>query len=125
MCFFFCSNILTFLWFLSVYRIYTSVLFHGSLLHVLFNMLAMVPLGSELERIMGSLRLLHVIFLLATSNAVFRLLIELVMAHNPLHSYAYLMKECTIGFSGIILSMFIMGTSLSGVQSRRFVELAI
>ncbi|KAJ8475553.1 hypothetical protein OPV22_019280 [Ensete ventricosum] len=36
----------------QVYRIYTSALFHGSLLHVLFNMLALVPLGMELERIM-------------------------------------------------------------------------
>ncbi|XP_058003312.1 rhomboid-like protein 15 isoform X2 [Hevea brasiliensis] len=35
----------------QVYRIYTSIIFHGSLLHVLFNMLALVPLGSELERI--------------------------------------------------------------------------
>ncbi|GMJ14777.1 RHOMBOID-like protein 15, rhomboid-like protein 11, ARABIDOPSIS RHOMBOID-LIKE PROTEIN 11 [Hibiscus trionum] len=39
----------------QVYRIYTSIIFHGSLLHVLFNMLALVPLGSELERIMGSI----------------------------------------------------------------------
>lgn len=112
-----------FLWFLSVYRIYTSILFHGSLLHVLFNMLALVPLGSELERIMGSLRLLHVIFLLATSNAILHLLIALVVAHNPVHSDAYLMNECAIGFSGIIFSMIVMETSLSGVQSRRLVEL--
>ncbi|RWR85436.1 rhomboid protein Panut_RBL15 [Cinnamomum micranthum f. kanehirae] len=102
----------------QVYRIYTSILFHGSLLHVLFNMLALVPLGSELERIMGSLRLLHVIFLLATSNAILHLLIALVVAHNPVHSDAYLMNECAIGFSGIIFSMIVMETSLSGVQSR-------
>lgn len=105
--------------FLTAYRIFTSVLFHGSLLHVLFNMLALVPLGSELERIMGSVRLLYMIILLATTNAIFHLLIALVVAHNPFNHYQNLMNECAIGFSGILFSMIVIETSLSGVQSRR------
>ncbi|KAF5473996.1 hypothetical protein F2P56_005939, partial [Juglans regia] len=102
----------------QVYRIYTSIFFHGSLLHVLFNMMALVPLGSELERITGSVRLLYMIILLATSNAIFHLLIALVVAHNPFHPYLFLMNECSIGFSGILFSMIVIETSLSGVQSR-------
>ncbi|KAF9680757.1 hypothetical protein SADUNF_Sadunf06G0154800 [Salix dunnii] len=102
----------------QVYRIYTSILFHGSLLHVLFNMLALVPLGSELERIMGSIRLAYLIILLATTNAIFHLFIALLVAHNPFHPYPYLMNECAIGFSGILFSMIVIETSLSGVQSR-------
>ncbi|KAJ8754538.1 hypothetical protein K2173_005699 [Erythroxylum novogranatense] len=102
----------------QVYRIYTSILFHGSLLHVLFNMLALVPLGSELERIMGSVRLLYIIILLATCNAVLHLFIALLALHNPFHSFPNLMNECAIGFSGIIFSMIVIETSLSGVQSR-------
>ncbi|XVE75801.1 hypothetical protein DITRI_Ditri12bG0121400 [Diplodiscus trichospermus] len=102
----------------QVYRVYTSIIFHGSLLHVFFNMLALVPLGSELERIMGSIRLLYMIILLATSNAIFHLIIALVVAHNPFHGNEYLMNECAIGFSGILFSMIVIETSLSGVQSR-------
>lgn len=102
----------------QVYRIFTAILFHGSLLHVLFNMMALVPLGSELERIMGSVRFLYVIILLATTNAVFHLLIALLVAYNPIHSYEYLMNECAIGFSGILFSMIVIETSLSGQQSR-------
>ncbi|KAF3442800.1 hypothetical protein FNV43_RR16717 [Rhamnella rubrinervis] len=102
----------------EVYRIYTSILFHGSLLHVLFNMMALVPLGSELERIMGSVRLLFMIILLATSNAFFHLLIALVVTYNPFKPFVYLMNECAIGFSGILFSMIVIETSLSGVQSR-------
>ncbi|KAJ1390692.1 Ubiquitin-associated domain [Sesbania bispinosa] len=102
----------------QVYRIYTSILFHGSLLHVLFNMMALVPLGSELERIMGSVRLLYIIILLATSNAIFHVLIALLVAHNPFLTYDYLMNECAIGFSGVLFSMIVIETSLSGVQSR-------
>ncbi|KAG4183789.1 hypothetical protein ERO13_A09G131400v2 [Gossypium hirsutum] len=81
-------------------------------------MLALVPLGSELERIMGSIRLLYTIILLATSNAIFHLIIALVVAHNPFHPFEHLMNECAIGFSGILFSMIVIETSLSGVQSR-------
>lgn len=104
----------------AVYRVYTSILFHGSLLHVLFNMMALVPMGSELERIMGSIRLLYIIILLATSNAMLHLLIALLVAHNPFDAYPYLMDQCSIGFSGILFSMIVIETSLSGIQSRRF-----
>ncbi|KAE8649379.1 rhomboid-like protein 15 isoform X1 [Cucumis sativus] len=102
----------------QVYRIFTSVLFHGSLLHVLFNMLALVPLGSELERIMGSIRMLYLTILLAISNAIIHLFIAVVMAHNPFHHYDNLMNECAIGFSGILFSLIVIETSLSGIQSR-------
>ncbi|CAO2820241.1 unnamed protein product [Amaranthus hypochondriacus] len=102
----------------QVYRIYTSILFHGSFLHVFFNMLALVPLGSELERIMGSVRLLYTTILLALSNAVLHLLIALLVSHNPFYPYMYLMDECAIGFSGILFSMIVIESSLSGVQSR-------
>ncbi|KAI3447361.1 hypothetical protein Pfo_004026 [Paulownia fortunei] len=104
----------------QVYRIYTAIIFHGSLLHVLFNMLALVPMGSELERIMGSIRLLYIIILLATSNAILHLVIALLVAHNPFNSDQYLMDQCSIGFSGILFSMIVIETSLSGVQSRSF-----
>ncbi|KAA8518415.1 hypothetical protein F0562_015889 [Nyssa sinensis] len=102
----------------QVYRIYTSIIFHGSLLHVLFNMMALVPLGSELERVMGSVRLLYMIILLAASNAILHLLIALLVAYNPFRPLPYLMNECAIGFSGILFSMIVIETSLSGVQSR-------
>ncbi|XP_057718564.1 rhomboid-like protein 15 isoform X3 [Arachis stenosperma] len=102
----------------QVYRIYTSILFHGSLLHVLFNMMALVPMGSEMERVMGSVRLLYVTILLATSNAIFHILVALLVAHNPIQSSEYFMNECAIGFSGVLFSMIVIETSLSGAQSR-------
>lgn len=102
----------------QVYRIYTSIIFHGSILHVLFNMLALVPLGSELERVMGSIRLLYTIVLLATSNSIFHLVIALLVAHNPFYPYQHIMSECAIGFSGILFSMIVIETSLSGAQYR-------
>ncbi|KAL9428291.1 hypothetical protein AB3S75_030307 [Citrus x aurantiifolia] len=102
----------------QVYRFYTSIVFHGSLLHVLFNMLALVPLGSELERIMGSVRMFYITILLATSNAILHLLIALLVAHIPFYRLQNVMDECAIGFSGVIFSLIVIETSLSGAQSR-------
>lgn len=84
-------------------------------------MLALVPLGMELERIMGSVRLLYLMLFLATTNSIFHLIIAVVVAGNPLHPLPFLMNQCSIGFSGIIFSMIVIETSLSGVQSRRLV----
>jgi membrane associated rhomboid family serine protease len=105
--------------YLSVYRFYTSVIFHASLLHVVFNMLAFVPLGSEVERIMGSIRLLYLVILLSTTNAILHLIVASLIDHNPIHPYTYFMNECSIGFSGVIFSLIVIETSLSGAQSRR------
>ncbi|CAF2112796.1 unnamed protein product [Brassica napus] len=102
----------------QVYRFYTAILFHGSMLHVLFNMMALVPMGSELERIMGSVRLFYLTILLATTNAVLHLLIASLTGYNPFYQYDHLMNECAIGFSGILFSMIVIETSLSGVTSR-------
>lgn len=88
-------------------------------------MLALVPLGSELERVMGSIRLLFMIVLLATTSAIFHLLITLIAAYNPIVSYYYFMDECAIGFSGVLFSMIVIETSLSGAQSRRLVSSVI
>lgn len=102
----------------QVYRIYTSSLFHVSILHLVFNMLALVPIGSGIERILGSIRYAHVLFLIATCNGVLHLLVALIAAYNPFHRYDYFIKECSIGFSGMIFAMIVMETSLSGAQNR-------
>jgi membrane associated rhomboid family serine protease len=84
-------------------------------------MLTFVPLGTELERIMGSVRLLFLMFLLATTNAIFHLIVAFLVAYNPISPVSYLVDECSIGFSGVIFSMIVIETSLSGVQYRRYI----
>ncbi|KQK13939.2 hypothetical protein BRADI_1g13480v3 [Brachypodium distachyon] len=81
-------------------------------------MLTLAPLGTELERIMGSVRLLFLMFLLATTNAVLHLIVAFLVAYNPLYPVPSLVDECSIGFSGVLFSMIVIETSLSGVQSR-------
>ncbi|KAJ7281189.1 hypothetical protein O6H91_Y365900 [Diphasiastrum complanatum] len=102
----------------QVYRSYTAVLFHGSVLHVVFNMLALVPIGSGLERILGSVRYLHLLILLAASNAFLHLAMAYAGAYLPLISYSDLIYQCGIGFSGLIFALIVIESSLSGNQNR-------
>ncbi|KAH8975931.1 hypothetical protein BDL97_01G186300 [Sphagnum fallax] len=104
----------------QVYRPYSSVVFHGSILHLVFNMLALVPIGSGLEHLLGSVRYLHVLFLLMTSNALIQVAIAYIAAYNPIHWYPDLLMECSIGFSGVIFAMIVIETSLSTAQTRRY-----
>ncbi|CAM6053742.1 unnamed protein product, partial [Sphagnum tenellum] len=102
----------------QVYRPYTSVVFHASILHLVFNMLALVPIGSGLERLLGSVRYFHVLFLLATSNSLIHVVIAYMAAYNPIHQYSDLLIECSIGFSGVIFAMIVIETRLSTAQTR-------
>ena len=38
----------------QLYRIFTSVVIHNGILHLAFNMLAFVPMGQQLERLIGT-----------------------------------------------------------------------
>jgi len=103
----------------QVYRPYSSVVFHGSILHLVFNMLALVPIGSGLERLLGSVRYLHVLFLLTTSNALIQVAIAYIAAYiGTIQWYPDLLMECSIGFSGVIFAMIVIETSLSTSQTR-------
>ena len=54
----------------AVYRLVTSAFVHGGLLHVAFNMMAFVPIGTSLERMQGTLALAHLIGLLILMGGV-------------------------------------------------------
>ncbi len=86
-------------------------------------MLALVPIGSGLERLLGSVRYLHVLFLLTTSNALIQVAIAYIAAYNPIHWYPDLLMDCNIGFSGVIFAMIVIETSLSTAQTRRYIIL--
>lgn len=88
-------------------------------MHVVFNMLAFVPIGNGLERTFGSVRYFHVLLMLCTSNALVHLVIAYLGAFNPVHRFPFLLQECGIGLSGVIFSLIVIETTLSGAQNRK------
>eukprot|EP01114_Cavostelium_apophysatum_P016169 TRINITY_DN4548_c0_g1_i1.p1 TRINITY_DN4548_c0_g1~~TRINITY_DN4548_c0_g1_i1.p1 ORF type:complete len:327 (-),score=22.24 TRINITY_DN4548_c0_g1_i1:26-1006(-) len=91
---------------MQVYRFFTSPWFHSGILHLALNMMAFIPMGATLERTQGSLNFLYIILLFCLLTG---------LAHNFIAYAAYqtgtypsLIKECAIGFSGIIFALMVV-----------------
>ncbi|GBG78251.1 hypothetical protein CBR_g26284 [Chara braunii] len=102
----------------ELYRGLTSVLFHAGLLHISLNMMTFVPLGSGLERLLGSTRYLYSVFLFAVTNTLIHGGLAYLAAFNPILPYPRMWYECSIGFSGILFSMIVAETYMSGMTQR-------
>ena len=71
----------------AVYRLITAPLVHGGVLHLLFNMLAFVPIASSLERSQGTLHLAALLAVLVLlGNASYVLLASLIQIASTLLS---------------------------------------
>lgn len=95
------------------------MVFHKGILHLGLNMMALVPIASPLERLMGSARTAHAVLLFALTNS----LITAALAYGArlLSGSQYLIQECGIGFSGVIFSFIVLENSLSPGPARRCV----
>merc|ERR1712085_70838 len=55
---------------LEVWRIFTSVLAHGSLLHLVMNMMSLAGLGAQLEPVAGTVRFAGIMLVLTVVSNV-------------------------------------------------------
>lgn len=88
------------------YRVFTSVFFHGDLIHIGMNMLSTSAISSALEKKIGTLRLLFSIWwsILLTS-AVYMLIAFVAFA---IFGYDAWMYQHAVGFSGIIFHLSVL-----------------
>eukprot|EP00300_Choanocystis_sp_HF-7_P026072 c28649_g1_i1.p1 GENE.c28649_g1_i1~~c28649_g1_i1.p1 ORF type:complete len:327 (-),score=-20.42 c28649_g1_i1:20-1000(-) len=100
----------------EIYRMFTSVVFHGGILHILFNMMAYKPMGCQLETLIGSVAYLYLIFLFTVVSGLLNLFISLVSLY--IFSYPNFYIQCGIGFSGIIFGLIVIQTYLSNAETQ-------
>ena len=81
------------------YRIITSAFTHEDIIHILFNMMSLINIGSFVEDVFGSFRMLLIYFVSMILGKIFALYIR----HNNRDDYTM-----TIGASGAICG--ILGT---------------
>ena len=105
----------------NVYRIVTSAFTHLGLLHILFNMLAFLPLGIHLERERGSIIFAATvlgIILLASLIHTF-LAAGFLLVFNAQRFW----RACSLGFSGVIFGLItlevVTTTALPGAPTHR------
>jgi hypothetical protein len=95
-----------------VWRLFTSPFFHSGFLHLALNMSAWVPLGSSLERCVGSVQFFHLTVVFALLGGSLHALAGASAGH------AGAGRECAVGLSGVIFSLVVVDSHLSPAQSR-------
>lgn len=99
---------------LQLWRAWSSVLFHGSILHLVFNMLAYASMGPRLERHVGTVGFLYLQLLFAATNAA----VGAAAAYAAGLAYPPLLQECAIGYSGVLFALILIEGRLAGAASR-------
>lgn len=101
-----CTQPRTIAMFQQIYRLITSAWFHNGILHIVFNMMAFIPMGSSLERMKGSLPFLWMIILFNILCATTQVLLAVLL--DKLSIYSGFMNECAVGFSGVIFGLMVV-----------------
>ena len=92
-------------------RIFTAPLFHGSDLHLYYNMVSLAWKGIHLERKCGSLAFLTLlVFMIGLTGLVYVGLCATLAKNLKDPSY---LRQCAIGFSGVLFSMKVLCNDIS------------
>ncbi|KAL4513369.1 hypothetical protein Ndes2437B_g00581 [Nannochloris sp. 'desiccata'] len=100
---------------LQLWRLITSAAFHAGLLHLAFNMVAFFPMGTSLERSLGSFNLLWLIGLLIFFGDALYIAVS-YLAY--LAGFPTLLSHCAVGFSGVIFGLIPLDVHASGGAQR-------
>ena len=100
----------------ELYRILSSCVFHGGLLHVGFNMMSAAAMGSLLEKRFGTLRhIFTVLWGMLLINSVYILVAYLL---HVVFGYDNLMYQHSLGFSGVLFQLSVLEANLSPNSAR-------
>ena len=95
--------------FLSVYRLFTYVLFHSSTPHLLLNVAFLSLVGKTLEGRLGSFYLFNVILIFGTSCAFVQIIMESAISVI----YPPVLEQCIAGFSGVLFGVLILALGVT------------
>jgi len=90
-------------------------MWHGGILHLLLNLGAFVPLGTELERSVGSVRFAHLLGVLVLAQDAIFILLSCALALIGVRSA---MRTCALGFSGVIFALMVVDNAGVGAPQR-------
>jgi membrane associated rhomboid family serine protease len=92
----------------EIWRLFTSSLFHGGILHLVMNMLAFAQLGVTLESRIGTLSFFYHIFVFSIFTSLVHCLLAMgaLFGGEPGFFYGY-----SVGFSGVLFALIVIDVS--------------
>ncbi|CAM9436154.1 unnamed protein product [Pylaiella littoralis] len=99
------------------YRIITAALLHSGLMHIVFNMMSFLSIGSGLEMACGSLSLLFTILWSMVLAGVIHCGAEWAMTVWITHNMQYV-NQASVGFSGVIFTLALLESYRSTQPTR-------
>eukprot|EP00667_Euglena_gracilis_P020625 EG_transcript_22357 len=109
---------------LQVYRVFTVAYFHGGLLHIILNLMAMVSLGPWLERHFGTANFLGLVLALQALAGVMEVTVARVLRLGPTVPAAlyglFPWNGCSIGMSGLLFAWITMHCQKEGAARSLF-----
>lgn len=97
------------------YRIISSALFHGSLMHIGMNMMSTAAISSLLEKRMGTVQLLLTVVVSILLTSVLHISFALIVSFFGNDA---LMNGQSIGFSGVIFHLSVLESRLDQERTR-------
>jgi membrane associated rhomboid family serine protease len=108
---------------LNLYRMVTFFVFHLNVLHIAFNMMALMSLGCMLEMKLGTIHMTFSTFIIAFITTMLQFVIEAmlfsVLALNFYH------PSCSAGYSGILFAYMVLSAHYEPVNRSLFGALSI
>lgn len=99
-------------------RILLAPLFHEGWRHLLVNMVAVVWIGSSLEKLVGTLNLAFLNSMLAIFGAVLFVIMAYALANNPIKADSIAPYECVAGMSGVLFGQLAVECKMLGSTKR-------
>ncbi len=96
----------------QLYRLFTAPLFHGSDLHLYYNMISFAWKGIRLEKRYGTIGFVLTILILAGFTGLTYVGLSLAASHY-LQESSFL-NQCVIGFSGVIFALKVLANDSDG-----------
>jgi len=81
-------------------------------------MMAFQPIGTNIERTLGTLSFGYMMFLFDLLCGLVHLFISTIAFYNPFYSYPGFMYECGVGLSGVIFALLVVHTQNSDGGNR-------
>eukprot|EP00584_Thalassiosira_punctigera_P006385 CAMPEP_0172532426 /NCGR_PEP_ID=MMETSP1067-20121228/5483_1 /TAXON_ID=265564 ORGANISM="Thalassiosira punctigera, Strain Tpunct2005C2" /NCGR_SAMPLE_ID=MMETSP1067 /ASSEMBLY_ACC=CAM_ASM_000444 /LENGTH=327 /DNA_ID=CAMNT_0013316939 /DNA_START=52 /DNA_END=1035 /DNA_ORIENTATION=+ len=98
------------------YRVITSALFHGGLMHIGMNSMSTVAIGSMLEKKIGTLSMgITILWGIILTSVVYVLVAWLLHAT---FGYERMMLQHSLGFSGVIFQLSVLESNLAPDRTR-------